>query len=105
MGKNREIIQAKLKECMDKGNMNSFERLSNVFDMGNDNATPEKGNDSPNVLPVDAMDTVGESSTSKVEAKLPVGKKSKKKKHGLKNKPKKEQKKPERRKPRYFCEF
>merc|ERR1712043_45947 len=89
MGKNREIIQAKLKECMDKGNMNSFERLSNVFDMGNDNATPEKGNDSPNVLPVDAMDTVGESSTSKVEAKLPVGKKSKKKKHGLKKKKKK----------------
>mmetsp|Transcript_552 Transcript_552/g.625 ORF Transcript_552/g.625 Transcript_552/m.625 type:complete len:130 (-) Transcript_552:216-605(-) len=102
--KNREIIQQKLKECMDKGNMNSFEKLSNVFQMGDD--TPEKGNDSPNVLPVDAMDTTGES-TSKVETKLPPGKKSRKKKHHLKNKPKNADKlsKPERRKPKYFCEF
>lgn len=102
--KNRDIIQAKLKECMEKGSMNSFERLSNVLQTSQDET--EKGNDSPNVLPVDAMDTVMDESQAKMEDKIPA-KKNKKKKYGLKGKkPSADQrKKPERRKPKFFCEF
>lgn len=99
--KNREIIQSKLKECKEKGEMNSFERLSNVFQTMQDDT--EMANDSPNVLPVDALDTVV--IETKGENKVPTAKKSKKRKHSFRAKPDANKNRRERPKPKFFCEF
>jgi hypothetical protein len=74
------IVQANLQACINKGSMNSFEKLAQQFHGKNDSEMDDNNNASPDI---DAMDTdslqVGKSSS-----KIPV-KKSRKKKHLLKN--------------------
>lgn len=64
-----EIVQSKLQECIEKGSMNSFERLSKIFGGGNnsDDEDMDMGNQQPKV---DLKPLVG-----KRPEKVPRGKK------------------------------
>ena len=88
------VVQSKLKECLDKGSMNSFERLSNVLATGEEEM--ETGNEPE---PIDVLPPV---EPAKGENKVPT-KRRRQQKHKLHKKPSEEQK--ERRKPKYFCQF
>uniref|UniRef100_A0A7S3V7D1 Uncharacterized protein n=1 Tax=Chaetoceros debilis TaxID=122233 RepID=A0A7S3V7D1_9STRA len=71
--KKSALIQEKLKECISKGEMNSFERLNGIFnkDDGDDNMD---NNNSDSNIDIDAMDT---------DAKVVINKQKGKKKHPL----------------------
>lgn len=79
--KNMDTIQAKLQECISKGSMNSFDKVSKQLHGDNNDSDME---DHDNTAPdIDAMDTEM-TSTGKSGDKVPV-KKSRKKKHLLPN--------------------
>ncbi len=85
--KNMEIIQAKLQECIDKGTMNSFEKLSKQFNSDSNNSDMEDSNknDAPDIN-VDAMSMDTDTNAiGKSEDKIPV--KRRKKIHQLPNTP------------------
>jgi hypothetical protein len=92
------VVQSKLKECLDKGTMNSFERLSNVLSTGQEEEEMETGEEA---LP-ETSETASPSE-AKGENKVPT-KKRREQKHRLRKKPR-EERKQERRKPKYFCSF
>jgi len=92
------VVQSKLQECLDKGTMNSFERLSNVL-ATNAEEEMETGEEPMDALP--PVETT--SSPAKGENKVPT-KKRREQKHRIRKKPK-EERKVERRKPKYFCAF
>jgi hypothetical protein len=99
-----EVTQAKLKECINKGSMNSFERLSAMLDTSISQENDDEMETDAAAVPLPAaMDEP----SSKGENKVPV-KKSRRLKHKLK-KGKVVEKKPgegkERRKPKYWCSF
>lgn len=91
-----KVVQSKLLECVDKGSMNSFERLSNVLATSDDDM--ETGNElEPTMEPLPPV-----LESAKGENKVPT-KKRREQKYRLKKKPREERK--ERRKPKYFCQF
>lgn len=92
-----EVVQSKLRDCCEKGAMNSFERLSTQLQMSD--GETETGNE-----PMDALvaeQTVNEP-PAKGENKVPK-KKLRKQKHKLQMKTRHEERK--KSKPRYFCQF
>lgn len=91
-----KVVQSKLQECLDKGNMNSFERLSTVLATSEDEI--ETGNEPE---PMEPLPPVVEP-PAKGENKVPT-KRRREQKYRLKKKPREGQK--EKRKPRYFCSF
>lgn len=91
-----EIVQTKLQDCLEKGNMNSFERLSNVLATGEEEEM-ETGNE-----PLDALPPIETTVSAKGENKVPT-KRRRQQKHRILKKPREERK--ERRKPKYFCSF
>ena len=88
------IVQSKLKECLHKGSMNSFEQLAAVFQT-RDGET-ETGNKPMDVLPVEELPVL-----EKGENRVPT-KRWRHQKHRLQKKASEERKKT---KPRYYCEF
>ena len=88
------IVQSKLKECLEKGSMNSFERLSAIFQTGEGGT--ETGNEPMDVLPTEEPPVA-----EKGENKVPT-KRRRHQKHRLQKKASEERKKA---KPRYYCEF
>lgn len=92
-----EVVQAKLRDCREKGAMNSFERLSTQLHM-RDGET-ETGNE-----PMDALvaEQTATESPAKGENKVPK-KKLRKQKHALQMKHSHEERR--KSKPRYFCQF
>ena len=75
------IVQSKLQECIEKGNMNSFEKIAQQFHGGNDNSDMEgNDNEGPDIEAMDTDLTMGGKNPDKVPTK-----KSKKKKHLLPN--------------------
>lgn len=89
-------VQVKLQECLEKGNMNSFERLSNA--LSTEVAEMETGNE-----PLPQVEEASPPSSAKGENKVPT-KRRREQKHRIRKKPR-EQERKERRKPKYFCEF
>ena len=87
------IVQSKLKEVLDKGNLNSLERLSAVLQTSE--GETETGNEPMDVLPEEVAPV------AKGENKVP-SKKRKHQKHRLQKKPMEARK---RTKPRFYCEF
>lgn len=93
---NMDKVQVKLQECLEKGNMNSFERLSNA--LSTEVAEMETGNE-----PLPQVEEASPPSLAKGENKVPT-KRRREQKHRIRKKPR-EQERKERRKPKYFCEF
>mmetsp|Transcript_12781 Transcript_12781/g.18650 ORF Transcript_12781/g.18650 Transcript_12781/m.18650 type:complete len:152 (+) Transcript_12781:107-562(+) len=80
--KNMEKVQQKLQECISKGSLNSFERISNLLH-GNDNDdNMEEDDDNKSNIDIDAMDT--SNGNGKNPDKM-VTKKPSKKKHVFPN--------------------
>lgn len=88
------IVQSKLKEVLDKGSLNSLERLSAVLQTNE--CETETGNE-----PMDVLPDVEEPVVAKGENRVPT-KKRKHQKYRLQKKPMEERK---RTKPRFYCEF
>jgi hypothetical protein len=98
------IVQSKLKEVLDKGSLNSLDRLSVVLQT-NELCETETGNEPmDDVLPdVDVdVDVEEEPVVAKGENRVPT-KKRKHQKYRLQKKPMEERK--GRTKPRFYCEF
>mmetsp|Transcript_8512 Transcript_8512/g.15399 ORF Transcript_8512/g.15399 Transcript_8512/m.15399 type:complete len:121 (+) Transcript_8512:75-437(+) len=93
--KSMEVVQSKLQECLQKGNMNSFERLSTVLATSDDEM--ETGNEPEPMEPLPPTEP-----PAKGENKVPT-KRRREQKYRIKKKPREEPK--EKRKPKYFCSF
>ena len=107
------VVQSKLNECVAKGSMQSFERLSNAL-----NTEPDETdmNDKDDIA--ESADTTPSALNLKGENKVPARKQSRKQKHKLQKKLEKKQKKameaaaakmetdeqPKKR-PKYWCAF
>lgn len=101
-------VQDKLKECIGKGAMNSLEKLSSQLGTTAHQQQAMMDEDERSVPDIDASETVATIDVSKVkgENKVPVSKRSKRRKHKLtaaaKEKKAAETTKP---RPRFFCQF
>jgi transposase len=97
------IVQSKLKEVLDKGSLNSLDRLSVVLQT-NELCETETGNEPMDDVLPDVVDVEEEEPlvVAKGENRVPT-KKRKHQKYRLQKKPMEERK--GRTKPRFYCEF
>lgn len=77
-----------MQECIQKGSLNSFERLAAQLDTGSDNENGsaiaiDDGEEKSTSPAIDAMDTSAEIGMGKNPDKIPVGKKSTRKRHKI----------------------
>jgi hypothetical protein len=101
--------QSKLKDCIEKTEMKSFDRLSETLGANDDSAETwtMEVDEGKSVPAVDASETTGNIDTAEVKGEnkaAPAGRRTRKKNNAYRRTPKQTEK-PERPKPKYFCAF